>query len=273
MAINYNSYFDKIPKIKYDINHSLINQQYDDVTNVFFRVRVLQNVLDNINSYYVAEIEEGETPEILSEKVYKDPGGNWIILIANRILDPQWDWPVDSEVFKKFIIDKYGSIETAKTTDHHYEMIVTRKLMPDDITTTKVYEVSKEKLTENNLTVPFNYYVPVVVTKDYLVDNTNIKVDTTLFTADSGAESQDPGEIGLQPGSLAYAEYYSTYNIDGKTVQETIRGRAVSYYDWEDQKNEDRRLIKVIKREYYQQILNELNNLTGTNEIFSRRVV
>lgn len=273
MAINYTSYFDRIPKIKYDINRNIVRPQYEEVTNIFFRVRVIQEVLNNINSYFVAEIEDGESPEIIAEKVYKDPGANWIITIANKMIDPQWDWPLNYDEFNKYIAGKYGSVEIAQTTNHHYEMVITRTLNPDNITSEHRYIVNGEKLTDNNLDVPYNYYYPSVLLADILTDNNSIKIDTTAYTVDSGYDSQDPGEFGLQPGSLAFTQYVNNYNIAGKTVREVVKGEAITNYDYEEKLNESRRFIKIIKREYYDQIQNEFNELTGTSTSFLRRVV
>jgi hypothetical protein len=273
MAIRYTSYFDRLPKIKYDINRNLANPNYEDVTNIFFRIRVIQEVLDNINSYFVAEVEEGETPEIIAEKVYGDSGANWMIIVANKIIDPQWDWPLGYDEFIKYIEGKYGSIENAQTTNHHYDMVVTRTLSPDNITTERRYTVNGEKLTDNNLTVPYNYYFPSVFLNDVLTDNTSITVDSTAYTVDSGYDEQDPGEFGLQPGSLAFTQYVNNYNIAGKTVTEIVKGEAVTNYDYEEQLNESRRFIKIIKRDYYDRIQEEFNSLTGSGASFLRRVI
>lgn len=273
MAINYTSYFDKIPKLKYDINRSLVNPKYETVTDIFFRIRFLQEVLNNINSYFVAEIEEGETPEIIAEKVYKDPGAFWMITIANNILDPQWDWPLDYDQFDKYIVGKYGSVENAQTSNHHFEMVVTRTLSPDNITTERKYIINEKKLTDNNLDVPYNYYYPFVVTADILADDTTIKIDSTLYTVDSGIENQEPGEFGLQPGSLATVQYVNSYNINNKTVVEVVKGQAVSNYDYENELNENKRFIKIIKNEYYQQIQKEFEAITNSGADYLRRVI
>ncbi len=247
--LTYSSYFDRLPNIRYDINHTKIGAKYETVTNIFFRVRVIQEVLDNINSYYVVEIEDGETPEILAEKAYGDPGGNWVITIANNIIDPQWEWPLNYDEFQNYIIGKYGSIANAKTTVHHYEMVVTRTIQPDNITTEHRYTVNKEKLTNNNLVVPYNYYLPHV------------------------SEDFDEGTTELQPGSLATHEFYNAYNIGGKTIIETINGSYVDCYDYEESVNEQRRLIKVIKQQYYGQIQSEFTKLTGGAKTPTSRIV
>lgn len=248
MTAIYTSYFDKIPKIKYDINRSLVNPKYQTVTNIFFRIRYLEEVLNNIGSYFTVELGDSDTPEVLAEKVYGDPGAAWMITIANQIIDPQWQWPLNYTEFNKYIIGKYGSVENAQTTNHHYEMVVTRTLSPDNITTERKYVVNGEKLTNNNMTVPYNYFTP------------------------SMYPEIEPEEFGLQPGSLALTQYVNTYNIDGKTVVEIVKGQAISNYDYENDLNDTKRLIKVVKKDYYSQIQSEFTKLANFSLPFQRRV-
>lgn len=277
MANRYTSYFDKLPQIKYDINRAPINAKYVNVTNIFFRIRFIQEVINNIDSYFIGEIEEGETPEIVAEKVYGDGGAAWMILVANQIVDPQWEWPLTYGDFQKYIAGKYGSLEAAQTQVHHYEMVIKRELKPDNVITERRYVINEKNLTDNNLSVPyyyyFNYYFPPVYLDKTLADTTLVTVDSTLpkYTVDSGYESQTG--YGLQPGSLAFTQYYNTYDIEGKTVIETVNGEAINTYDWENDLNEKRRFIKIIKKDYYQRILNEFDTLTKTEVSYKRRVI
>lgn len=265
----YTSYFDKFPKIEYDINRSQY-PVYDLATNIFFRLGMLQSVLNNTSSYYVLELEDGETPEILADKVYGDAGAGWIILFTNRIIDPQFDWPLNYDAFEKYVIEKYGSIEIAKTTYHHYEKVVIREV--DGITTTNRYVINKERLIENDLSVPYNYFEPYAISSSQTADSTALKADNVdiFITADADLDS---GETAWQGGSLAYTQYVNTYNFEGKTIVETVRGEAISNYDYENALNESRREIKVIKKEYYNQIIYEFNALTNYSESFVRRLV
>lgn len=275
MAINYISYFDRIPKIDYDINNSVIRPNYQTATNIFFRVRVLQEVLNNIFSYMTVEVTDSETPEIIAEKVYGDPAAAWIIIVANQIIDPQWDWPLDYDQFQKYIINKYGSLENAETTYHHYEMVVTRTLSPDNITTERRYDINAYDLINNILNVPFNYYYPKPEPFVIRTDTTLVTIDSILYTVDQDYdiyEKHDFNVEGIQPGSLAYTQYLNKYDIEGKTVIEVVKGNAVTNYDYENQINESKRLIKVIKKEYYTQIINEFNKLTNTRASYQRRV-
>jgi hypothetical protein len=236
--LTYNSYFNKLPKIQYDMNRSIIDARHETVTDIFFRVRIIREVLNNIDSYYVVELEDGETPEIVAEKVYDDAGAGWMILIANQIIDPQFEWPMGYDAFNKYMINKYGSVEAAETTVHHYDMVITRELQPDNVISETRFEVNGNKLTDNNLGIPYNYYYP---------------------------------HWG-DPGSLATVQSVETFNVSGKTVTVTTHGEIVYAYDHDYQLNEDRRMIKVIKKEYHQQIMDEFNELTGAFPTFKRFV-
>lgn len=77
--------------------------------NLFRRVRFR----DNTNSIYlnsnVYTIQEGETPEIVANKLYKSPQWYWTILLLNNIIDVNSDWPMNSFQLDSFIEKKYGS--------------------------------------------------------------------------------------------------------------------------------------------------------------------
>ena len=214
-------YFDKIPKILYDIDGKQLTT-YQNVTNVFFRVRIIWNVLENISAYYDYLVKDDDTPEILAEKLYGDPEAHWIILMANQIVDAQYDWPLNNDDFNKYIINKYGSIQNSKTAIHHYEKVITRQnSIAGSITETR-FVVNQDQLTVNDMTVPYDTY-------------------------DSLPETQEVDE----------------YNLGNQeTVEQIIRRDAISCYDYEDQINENRRAIKIIKPEYYAQIIREFDTLT-----------
>lgn len=276
MSVIYNSYFDKIPKIKYDINRSLTNPQYETVTNIFFRVKFMYEVLNNISAYFTVELDDSDTPEILAEKVYGDSGAGWMITMANEMTDPQWNWPMTSEQFNKYIIGKYGSIESSQTTYHHYNMVVTRTLEPDNITSERRYEIDGDKLTLNMLPVPYNYYYPNEFFGYLSVDSVRVTVDSTQYTVDAGlglsGQYIPMPEYGIQSGSLAYTQFVNTYNMNGKTIHEVVKGEAVTNYDYEMQLNDSKRFIKIIKKDYYNKVMEEFKNLTNFSLPFQRRV-
>lgn len=222
-------FFNLFPRIEYDVNNSQYST-YDAITNITFRVRFVRDLLNNIYSYTPYTIREGDTPEILADKVYGNPEAHWMILYANDMLDPQYDWPLDTRSFNNYIKKKYGSLETAQTTIHHYEKIITYHNSQTNSSTVNRYVIDEEQLTDNS---PGSQYI----------------------TYDNMA---------------GYEEII--YNLDGATIREVRTKEAISVFDWELQKNEAKREIKIIKKDYYNQIMSELRALTKIDMNAYRRV-
>jgi len=118
-------YFSNFPKIKYDIyGTNTTAPEYSTAVNILIRNKLRDVVKDEVSIYYPYVIpEEIRRPDVLSQQVYGDVSMTWTIFLVNNILDPLWQWPMDSRVFESYITRKYGSVGAAKTTVHHYEYI------------------------------------------------------------------------------------------------------------------------------------------------------
>ena len=55
------------------------------------------------------DIVDGETPEIVAEKIYGDPEYHWIIMLANQKHDYISDFPLSEQALVKHIIATYGA--------------------------------------------------------------------------------------------------------------------------------------------------------------------
>lgn len=249
-------FFDKFPTISY----SLSGKKYPDyqiITNILFRTAFIREALDKKTAYTEYIIRDGDTPDILANKIYGDSEAYWIILYANEIIDPQYDWPMTTTVFNKYIADKYRSMAeddmspgledyqviawtqnlTNDASVHHYEKVVKNENLATQQTSVTRYVINKTKLTDNNLDVPYDYY-------------------------------QGPGAVPAEQDVTPI-----NLTIDGQTVIQTIYRNFVTYYDYEDELNEQKRTIRIPKKEYYNQIITEFNALTSTSEpIFLRKV-
>jgi len=230
-------FFSKFPKLAYDIEGKQ-KTTYQFTTDIFFRLGVVQDVLSNISAYYEYVIRETDTPEILASKVYNDPEAHWIILLANKIVDPQYDWPLNGTQFRNYIIGKYGSLANAQTTIHHYEKVISREETLSGIITETRFNINYANLTSSMATttqkLPYDYYT-----------------------------------------GLAATQAVNTFNVgDGRTVVQIVHRDAISCYDYEDALNESRRNIKIIKPEYYPSIIAEFTSLTKSgNAPYIRKLV
>lgn len=226
-------FFSYFPIVSYDIQGKTLSN-YQNITDILFRLRVVRNVLSNVSAYYEHLIREQDTPEILAEKVYGNSEAHWIILMANDIVDPQYDWPLNYDQFNKYIIKKYGSIENAQTTYHHYEKVVKREEARSGVVSEFRYVINFSNVASQmaDSTIPYDYYTELPFEQD--VVPTNISVGTG-------------------------------------TVVEIIYKDSITNYEYEFEKNEKKRAIKIIKPEYYGQIMNEFMQLTKYSPNYIRR--
>ncbi len=143
-------YFDTLPKII----HTNDNGVSTIMTNLMARVSIMPEILKNPMVYYKYDVQEGDTPEIIAHKYYDDPYRYWIVLFANKMLDPQWDWPLSSLQFNEYVNDKYGE---NLTDTHHYEKVITKTTRgtDDDQTVTEKFVISDEEFLSLLYSHPF----------------------------------------------------------------------------------------------------------------------
>ena len=262
--------FGFFPTIDYDINNTVNYQTgpHETVTDIFFRFSLIRNVINNTASYYVYNVLDGDTPDLLAEQVYNDRGAGWIILYANRVFDPQFEWPLNYDAFKKMIIGKYGSVEIAQETIHHSEMTITRTNHFFGSTSFTTFQVDSFRLTEQFPKVAYAYFQPWTATTYRTADNnvfTGDDVEPAFLSADI---TYDDKVLYAPPrsGSIPTVTSYEEYEIDGKTVSVGVSGRNVSMYDYELKLNDDKRLIKIVKAEYYPEIITEFKKMTDNKD-------
>jgi hypothetical protein len=132
-------YFNTLPKI--------ITSNYNGgatiLTNLLARANIIPESLKNPLLYYTYDIQEGDTPEIVSHKYYGDSYRYWIVLFANQIIDPQWDWPLSVSNFNRYIVDKYTNFNPYLTI-HHYEKILIQTDVNTNTTTTNMIIVDED---------------------------------------------------------------------------------------------------------------------------------
>ena len=88
------------------------------LTDITRNIRFRRDILANITVYDEYDIIEGETPEIVAEKIYGNALYHWIVMLVNERYDYLADWPMTSIALENYIQDTYGS---ARTSIHHYE--------------------------------------------------------------------------------------------------------------------------------------------------------
>ena len=117
-------YFSNFPRIQYDVNGTNpISPDYTVAINIMVRQKIRDAIADDITMYYPYIIAGDIRADVLSYQIYGDTAYTWTIFYVNNMLDPYWSWPLTELQFTRFLNSKYGSVNTAKTTVHHYEQI------------------------------------------------------------------------------------------------------------------------------------------------------
>ena len=108
-------YFESFPLIPYD---SVGDGEFKVVTNLLKRVAMRSKVKTNVMMFDTYDVKEGETPEMIADKLYGDPELHWIVLLMNNVTDRYHQWPMNNNQFLSYMHDKY----TNQDATHHYEI-------------------------------------------------------------------------------------------------------------------------------------------------------
>lgn len=111
-------YFANFPKILYDFD--IAGQRVvKPITDITANIRVRKQILSNITLYDLYDIKDGETPEVLADRVYGSSQYHWVLMLANDRYDYLRDWPMSSDVLEQYIKSKYTMEQLGDT--HHWE--------------------------------------------------------------------------------------------------------------------------------------------------------
>ena len=107
-------YFSSFPVIPYGSTDGTVK----NVTNLLRRVAIRTKVKSNAALYDTYNVKNGETPEIIADKLYEDPELLWVVLLINNVTDRYHDWPMSEQQFSTYVNEKYSNPDGI----HHYEI-------------------------------------------------------------------------------------------------------------------------------------------------------
>lgn len=112
-------YFQKFPRLLYQFKFD--DNSFKDIVimDITRNVRFKKEILENIGLYETYDMLDGETPEIVAEKLYGSPYYHWVIMIMNEKYDYLQDFPLSQPELDKYVTQLYG--EGNEDDIHHYE--------------------------------------------------------------------------------------------------------------------------------------------------------
>ncbi len=102
------AFFSQLPQIVYKIG-----DQQRLVTNLLVSIRRREDFMAN-RVMFKYTIEDGDTPEIVADKVYSHTMYWWVVLLSAGIIKPDM-WPQSNDDLAQYLIRWYGDDETWKT--------------------------------------------------------------------------------------------------------------------------------------------------------------
>ena len=115
---------------------------------------------------------DGDTPESIAYKYYGESYRYWIVLFANQIIDPQWNWPMSYLVFQAYLNDKYPTTNIYGTIQE-YQQITTTVDSVSNVTTIETITIDQPTYTSfipstNTFTFPNGALVTVTTSVNAL---------------------------------------------------------------------------------------------------------
>jgi len=118
------SYFRRVPNFEY-VSRTADRKNIGDyitVKNFFKRVKLSDDIFNNLQFFEKYKIIGDERPDNVAFKVYNDETLDWVVLLSNNIIDVRTEWPMPQSSFENYLLDKYGSYSNLEAV-HHYETI------------------------------------------------------------------------------------------------------------------------------------------------------
>ncbi len=221
-------YFTQIPAVLYPSieDNGATNLA---LTNILTRSGFLREVTENTALFYEYQVKDGETPEIIADKLYGDVGRYWIVLLFNNLSNPFYDFPLVQEQLNSFVESKYGtSLATAQSTIHHHYEKVTRTVLFNGV------EQSQEV---NEYTISALYPDPT-----------------------TGAAVARPS-ITYTPDSCVDVNTTTEVFANGISVVTNTKYCNITNYTYEFEENEKRRSIRLLDAQYVVNVENEFRRL------------
>ena len=302
------SYFRQVPDLEY-INRTKGNtdiSNYINVKNLFKRGRIRPDIFGDLNFFTKYKIIGDERPDNIAFNQYGDSNLDWVILLANNILNIQDEWPLPQNSLDEILLEKYGSYDKLYSDVHHYETIEIKNskggvILPGGLETpnkwrtngnyiqainTKINQISgtESKIATvtmyngiSNLDVGSEVYITNVSSD---VNNGRFPITSVLkvgevvirfsYVLPSIPEVKQPEILGTEQvtftvegtvgtGNAYYYEYYDDNSYH--TIPAAKMTEAVTNYQYEIKKEDDKRNIYLLKPDYLNVIFNDLDNI------------
>jgi len=119
------NYFSLIPDFEYvsRLPNAKISD-YITVKNLFKRVFLREDIFQNLTFFKKYTVVGNDRPDNVANQVYEDSTLDWLILLANNIVNIPNEWPLPQADFDRYLLEKYDNdYNKIYNGVHHYETV------------------------------------------------------------------------------------------------------------------------------------------------------
>jgi len=120
-------YFRSIPNISYDkkpVSYPFSESDRIVAKNFFRRYKLNEDVFGYATFYKKYSVQQGVKIETIADRYYGKPEYDWVIILTNNLINPQFSFPLNDYTVRKIAEEKYG--DDTYSGIHHYETIETK---------------------------------------------------------------------------------------------------------------------------------------------------
>ena len=208
------NYFKQVPNLEYvsRLPNAKISD-YITVKNLFKRGNLAEDIFQDLTIFTKYEIKGDDRPDNVANKVYEDPDLDWVILLANNIINIQSEWPMPQRDFDRYLLDKYETYEKLNEV-HHYETLECKNLVGAVV-------VPKGLWVESDYSVTYyDWYAGAEMTKS----SSDIVVSVTNYEYEDNLENEKRNIYLLKP------KYLNIIKDDLKEMMQYKKG-STQYLD------------------------------------------
>ena len=229
-------YFKSFPYTFYSLDDTSTVQVVTNITN---RVTLSDELKNNLSLYDEYDVKDGETPELVADKFYNNSELHWLVLHYNEIIDPRFDWPLDTNNLNRQVAGKYTDVNAT----HHFEDA------NGNYTNGNAYILSSNAFANFSI-------------NDVITNNTNNGVGYITQKNSSSNVRITITTGGFKTGDQILKSS-NTSNRANITSTVILSGTPVTNFTFEEEINESKRRIKILKATYVDAVVNDFKKKLG----------
>ena len=158
--------FKSLPDVYYNVQTSPVDVKLLSAKNLWRRSEIVSEFKNSITIFDEMIVNNGEKPEVIANRIYKNPFLAWTIFVANDIVNYYEQWARSTRQLSEYVEAKYDNPQATK----HY--------------------VTTEVKQGNNIIVPAGKVVPQNYSISYYNGTTTVTANPTVSITNYQYEEQ-----------------------------------------------------------------------------------